>query len=60
LPSLRTKRRLVVILSSISHTNEESCTPGLASSDVDIMILFPALRVWSHTDVCINTSHQIA
>jgi hypothetical protein len=51
MPSLRTKRAFVDILSSIPHTRLDSCKAGFARSDADIIILLPALRTYSQTDV---------
>jgi hypothetical protein len=55
-PLFLTKRGIRVILSSIVPTREESCNPGLARSDADIMILLQALSVYDHTVVVISIS----
>lgn len=60
LPSLRTKRGLSTILSSIPPTSVESWSPGFARSDADIMIRLPAFRVYSPIEVDICVSHVIA
>ena len=60
LPLFFTNNGLCAMLSSIPPTSVVSWSHGLARSDADIIILFPALSVYAPTDVDIATSHLIA
>jgi hypothetical protein len=59
-PSLRVNSALEAMPSSIPHTRLASCSPGFARSEADTMILLPALRTYSPTDVWMRVSHTIA